>query len=160
MVTVPNLTDLSLKMATARLETYGFKLGKITYVAGIGKNLIKEQYYKNKKIDSNIKIEKGSTIDLMVEKGKTNEKTFVPYLIGLTKDGAQNRLTSAGLNLGAVFYDNQNIKTKHDSITAQVYKQVPLAGGGSALFMGESVDIYVTKNSDKVKVDTTEINNQ
>lgn len=68
-VKMPELKDLTLRQATSILESYGLKVGKLTYAPDIAKNAVLNQKHKGKKIEAGTLIEKGSSIDLTLGSG-------------------------------------------------------------------------------------------
>lgn len=139
MVEMPNLKDLTSRQATAMLETYGLKIGKITYVPDIGKTVL-EQRYNGRVISPGDKIEKASSIDLKIGEGESHDKAFVPDLIGLSRKNARVAINEAGLNLGAEIFDNEN-----DTSNVVVYKQSPSYSRESEASLGSDVDIWMRR---------------
>ena len=68
-VKMPDLSDLTLRQASAVLETYGLKTGRIDYVANIAKNAVVRQVFKGGDIKAGDWILKGSHIDLKIGNG-------------------------------------------------------------------------------------------
>lgn len=139
MVEMPNLKDLTSRQATAMLETYGLKIGKIRYVPDVGKTVL-EQRYNGRVISPGDKIEKASSIDLTIGKGESHDKAFVPDLIGLSRENARIAINEAGLNVGAEIFDNKN-----DTINVIVYKQIPSFSRNSETPLGSDVDIWMRR---------------
>jgi eukaryotic-like serine/threonine-protein kinase len=132
---MPNLVDLTLRQATAMLETYGLKTGALTYVPDIAHNAILRQKYKGKEIKTGTLIEKGSKIDMVIGKGEENTSTKVPDLFGKKQSQALELLQAASLNLGnEIFLDG------NDTVHARVYKQKPDAG--NSVQFGGTVDLW------------------
>lgn len=146
LVKMPDLHDLTLRDAKARLETYGLQLGNIRYVPDIAFNAVVYQEYKGKKIEPGTMIERGSVIDLALGQGESNEMVNVPNLIGLTIKEAITELQANSLNLGAIIKD----ETVKDSTQARIYKQIPPYGEDAFINVGKSIDIFVTQSKDKL----------
>ena len=72
-IKMPDLIGATLRQATAIIETYGFKTGKLSYIPDIS-NTVLVQKYKGKIIQPGQFIEKGSRIDLIIGKGERNQK--------------------------------------------------------------------------------------
>ena len=68
-VKMPDLSDLTLRQASAVLETYGLKTGRIDYVANIAKNAVIRQLFRGSDIKTGEWILKGSRIDLKIGNG-------------------------------------------------------------------------------------------
>lgn len=147
-VQMPDLTGISIRQATADAELFGLKIGKLSYVPDISTTVL-EQKFKGKAIAPNTPIIKGSTIDLVVGKGESNEKTFIPSILGLTFDQAEQKLSSLSLNLGVAMFD-QTIKTSRDSSKARIWKQFPKSAKQSEIKLGSYIDIWLTLDNDLI----------
>ncbi|PKP04557.1 MAG: hypothetical protein CVU14_00160 [Bacteroidetes bacterium HGW-Bacteroidetes-9] len=135
-VSMPNLVDLTLRQASATLETYNLVLGNINYVPDIAANAVLGQFYKNKEIQPGTSILKGSIISLRVGQGVGNGRFQVPFLIGKTKSEAQQLLARYYLTVGdEVFEDDA------DPETARVYSQTPSYVRGLMLNAGQPVNL-------------------
>jgi eukaryotic-like serine/threonine-protein kinase len=134
-VSMPNLVDLTLRQATAMLETYGLKVGNLSYVPDIAHNAVLKQKFKGQEITEGTTIEKGSSIDLVLGQGADNNRSTVPDLYGLKQSQALKRLQLASLNIGSEIFEDGN-----DTTTARVYKQHPAKGSG--VMMGGQVDLW------------------
>ncbi len=70
-VLVPDdLTEKTFRQVKPTLEAIGFKVGKLTYVDNIGKDLVLRLQYKGKIIKPGDKLSKTSVIDLVLGNGK------------------------------------------------------------------------------------------
>lgn len=150
-VSVPNLKDMSLRQAKAILESYGLKVGELSFKPDECVNCVLEQLINGKKIQPGTFVTKGSKIDLLLGQGLSEEKTIVPNLIGMRIDIAKEKIMAASLNVGAELYDNSKIKNKYDSINAFVYKQIPSYSENKYINLGSSIDLYLTTDSNKLK---------
>lgn len=149
-ITMPNVVDMSLRLAVAKLESYGLKV-ETKYKPSECVNCVLTQEIKNKEIKPNTQIKKGSTITLTIGSGTSNVKVLAPYLIGLTKDEAKQKLMEASLNVG--FSDYTNCTTPEDSLNARVYRQTPVRSENIAINMGSDVDLYFTCDTSLIHVD-------
>ncbi len=145
---MPDLTGISVRQATADAELFGLKIGKLSYVPDISTTVL-QQRYKGKTIAPNTPVIKGSTIDLVVGKGESNEKTFVPNVIGLTYSEAEQKLSSLSLNLGVAMYD-KTVITSGDTLKARIWKQFPGSGSNSEIKLGSYIDIWFTLDNDLI----------
>ncbi len=137
MVTVPDLTDLTLRQAIALLNNHGLKVGKLEYAPSIAKNAVIKQKYKHGTIKPGTMLETGTPIDLVLGDGMSESKVPVPFIIGLTRQEAQMEINRASLNLGNEIY------LDHDSVNVKVYKQEPDAFNDTVnLTLGSTVNIY------------------
>lgn len=144
-IQMPKLVDRSLRQATAMIESYDLKVGKIEYKADQCANCVLEQYAKGKKVEPGELIEKGTKINLIVGKGLGDEEVGIPCLHGLSKREAIDKLLENSLSIGIVSYD-----TPKDSLISKVYRQTPSCGKESSLNMGATVDIFLTSDKSKI----------
>lgn len=145
---MPDLTGISVRQATADAELFGLKIGKLTYIPDISTTVL-EQKYKGKRISPNTLIVRGSTIDLVVGKGESNEKTFVPNILGLTIEEAEQKLSSRSLNIGVSMYDKTVISST-DSTKARIWKQFPRSGKETEIKLGSYIDVWLTIDNDLI----------
>ncbi|CAH8291300.1 PASTA domain-containing protein [Mariniflexile fucanivorans] len=68
-ITVPDLKERTFRQAKPTLEALGFKVGKITYVDNIAKDLVLEVQYKGADIKKGEKLPKTTAIDLVLGNG-------------------------------------------------------------------------------------------
>lgn len=147
-IAIPDFTGVSLIQAKADIETYGLKIGKLTYVPDIATNNVLEQLYNGKPIPPGTIIEKNSQIDLKLGMGESNEVTTVPNLIGENRNGAVQKVTDNSLNVGAMIFD-ETVITTEDSAAAIVWKQTPVKYFDAKL--GTPVDLWLSLNPDKTE---------
>jgi len=159
-VMIPNFTGVSLRQAIVMAETYGLKIGKLSYVPDLAANNVLEQKHKGKKIKTGEYILKGATIDLVLGRGLGDEKAFTPLLIKLTKDQAIAKLQESFLNTGKIIFD-ETVKTKKDSAKALVYKQQPMYSRTQEIDFGQSVNIWLTIDESQIpEIDTTSVDTE
>lgn len=153
-VPMPKLIGITLRQASSTLETYGLKVGKISYEPDIAKNVVLKQQYKGKEITPNSSITKGESIDLVLGLGESNEKTKVPALIGISFPDVESLLNESSLNLGSILCD-ETIILASDSAISKIWKQYP--GANTDITLGSSVDIWITTNPSIIRTasDTT-----
>ncbi|HBF89447.1 MAG TPA: penicillin-binding protein [Bacteroidales bacterium] len=160
-VQMPKLEGITLRQATSILETYGLKVGKLSYVPDIAKNVVLKQLYKGKKIVAGTMIKKGESISLVLGMGESDEKLIVPNITGRLFMDIEEILTSYSLNLGAVVTDNTVI-TSADSSKARVWKQSPISDNESEINLGSYIDVWITLDTNIIpamRIDTTFIEN-
>lgn len=66
---MPELKNLTLRQATGTIESLGLKVGSITYVPAFDEDAVQQQKYQGEIIKAGTKLDKGSTIDLVVGLG-------------------------------------------------------------------------------------------
>lgn len=155
IVSLPGLNGITMRQARAILETRGLRVGRISYLPDIAQNSVLSASWKGKKLQPGDKITKGSAVDLVLGKGLGSESSEIPSLIGLDLRQAQNRITDAYLNTGAVNFDN-SVMTALDSVQAVVFKQRPESSPGTRIAMGAFVDIWLTADSTKILISNEE----
>lgn len=153
MVIMPDLKDVSIRQAKNILESMGLQTGDIMYVSSPYPNLVLNQYFDHKPIESGTRIMKNSVIDLEVGKGLGNEMGIVPDLTGLTLEAAKQSLAEASMNLGVII-DDASSKDNQDS--AFVWKQRPTNDHG-AVQLGIPIDIWLTRDSTLLLSDSTTV---
>jgi eukaryotic-like serine/threonine-protein kinase len=146
-VKMPDLRDASLKQAQIELESYGLRVGKLTYKPDLALNAVLDQQVRGKSIAPGSMIAKGTRIDLVVGDGLGQTDIDVPNLVGLTLDEAKFVLEGVGLNLGAVVPDNTVGTSQNDAV---VYRQVPENDPGNKIKQGEPVDVFITEDQSRI----------
>lgn len=68
-ITVPDLKERTFRQAKPMLEALGFKVGKITYIDNIAKDLVLDVQYKGADIKEGTKLPKTTSIDLILGNG-------------------------------------------------------------------------------------------
>jgi len=148
-VSMPKLTDISLRQAMNILSRVGLNVGTITYVPSEYTNLVLAQKRGIEDIEQGSKINKGTEIDLTVGKSLSSEKTVIPDLIGLTLKMAKNEMTSLFLVQGSLIYD-ESVKSNEDTLSSKIWKQDPDLSGEN-LKQGSSIDMWFTIDEEKLK---------
>ena len=94
-----------------------------------------------KPVTRKTKVAKGANVTLILGDGLGGGKISVPYLLGLRFDEAEFKLKGFSLNVGAVIVDEGVV----DTLGAYVYKQEPGFAKGNSIKMGESIDLFLSK---------------
>ncbi|GCD78317.1 hypothetical protein JCM31826_17990 [Thermaurantimonas aggregans] len=149
LVKVPNLVERSRRRAIYDLESKGFRLGRISYVPYIGKDMVVAAQHNGRELSPNDYLPKGSIIDLVVGLGLDNELMEVPYLLGKNFTTVKNILLSRGLNLGFIAFDYGT-----DTAKAFVYRQEPMPTLDKTIMRGSEVSIWLTTDNTKMPVDS------
>ncbi|MBL4593242.1 MAG: PASTA domain-containing protein [Flavobacteriales bacterium] len=155
-ISMPNVVDMSLRLAVAKLESYGLKV-KTKYIPSEFVNVVIRQEINGEIVELNDKIEKNSLVLLSVGKN-SNEMVLIPYLLNLTKKEAESKLMGASLNIGFDDYESCQCKSKEDTLNARVYRQSPMRSLSNPINMGSLVDLYFTCDSSKINFDATMAN--
>lgn len=143
MVSMPDLVYKSKKHAEGILKIVGLKV-KYTYKAYADcKDCVIEQKYRKKPIQAGDKVEKGSTIELVLGQGSGGGAESVPNLIGRTIDEANSSLNTVALSLFAA--SCEGCVTRKDSLSARIYRQSP--GPGAEASIGSEVTVWLSTES-------------
>jgi eukaryotic-like serine/threonine-protein kinase len=156
MVAMPNLVDLPLRQAKALVESTGLEIGQLKYRPDLSIDVVIDQQYNGRNIREGDSIQKGSVVDLILGKGLSNQRTEVPYLLGLKLEPAKNKILISSLNLGTYVYDN-TIVTDADTLNAFVYKQIPEYKNDATLQLGSAIYLWFTVDHAKLSADSSRI---
>ena len=148
-ISMPRLVDLSLRQAKSLMEIYGLQIGELTYKPDLCTNCILEQSMEGAELKEGDRVRKGSVIDLVVGQGLSKEEVPVPYIIDFTASMANELLKSSSLNIGILRFD-ETVETAEDSSMARVYKQIPHYTEEPSIFMGSSIDLYLTLDTNRI----------
>lgn len=148
-VKVPKLTDISFRQAQVLLENSGLLIDSIIYQPSEYNDLVLSVQQDSTEIEEGDRLVRGSYVRLIVGQSKGNMETMLPQLLGMFVDDAKAKITDARLNLGAVLYD-KSIITQDDSLNARVWKQMPDADLVRKVYLGSSVDIWLTVDDEKL----------
>ncbi|MCX6271058.1 MAG: PASTA domain-containing protein [Bacteroidetes bacterium] len=135
-VRMPNLTDLTLRQASAVLETYGLMAGKLDYIPDIAKNAVLKQRYKGKPIEPGTLIEKGERIDLVLGQGVGNGSIHLPFLLGMKRQEAIEAIENAFFVVGSEVYEDGK-----DEVNARVFKQSPSPSSSGRHKPGDTISL-------------------
>ena len=150
-VGMPDLVNLSLRQAKAKLESFGLVLGELTYIPDIAKNAVLRQYKGMEEISTGDMVSKGTHIDLQLGDGLSSSRVAMPYVLYSTLEEATGILRAASLNVGAVVIDTPIT----DTTMVRVYRQIPGYRSETMLRMGSFVDLFLTEDTLNIKYDST-----
>jgi len=153
IVAMPNLVNLPKRQAVKVIESSGLHLGSIRYIPDISFDVVLEQFHGGRNIHDGDSIQKGSVIDLVLGRGLSNQRTYVPDLIGINYESARNTILGASLTLVTSIFDN-TVLTAQDSADAFVYKQNPDFSADATLQLGSSIYLWLTLDSARLPVDS------
>ena len=156
-VSMPALTDLSLRRAKALLQTYGLKLGSISVVADMAENAVLKVTVNGRTVKPGTPIRKGSVVDLVIGSGQGAGDAAIPFLIGKSRETARIELTRLGFIVADEFYSEDC-----DSTNGQVYEQTPsyiygkriVAGTGFSLIYKSGENFNFDEYISKMVIDT------
>jgi beta-lactam-binding protein with PASTA domain len=135
LVGVPVLRGKSTRDARFSLERNGLKLGTITYdySESFPENTIIEQSLRPDE-----KVAKGTSVGVMVSRGKADQEMVVPSLIGKTLTEGEKVLVAMGLKVGIV-----TSQPSFDLLPNTIVDQFPRPGENAKI--GTEVDLFVVK---------------
>ena len=133
-VPVPNLIDGSVVNAEAVLRSNQLKRGKIELVPGPF-NIVKEMKFRGSVITPSTRVPKGSTIDLVVMTGNTNQYP-APDLVGMEYEDAKFLILGMSLNLSDPVLVGDTLQRK-----PVVLKQN--RGPGENMKAGDAVEVWI-----------------
>ena len=143
LVSTPNLIDLTLRRASAKLTSSGLLLGELNYVPDMAKNAVLKQFFNGNEILPGQEIPAGSKIDLEIGDGLSEVLVDLPSSEGLTLEDAQIVLQMRSLKVGLVVFDKDVI----DSTNAVIYSQSPNPEKVSMINLGRNIDVFLKSNS-------------
>lgn len=104
-IRMPELISKSVQNAKIILQNYNLIIGKTRYIPNVAKNIVLQQFYKEKNIKKNIFILKGSKIDLLVGSGFNSIYIKIPQLKGMQIEKVDLFLLKSRLRAGSVVYN-------------------------------------------------------
>ena len=151
-VKLPKVTDISYRQVQVLLDNCGLNIDSIVYQPSEYNDLVLSVLQNSAEVGEGDKLEKGSSVVLVIGQSKGNVETPLPNLQGLFIDDAKGALNSARLNLGVLIYD-ASVQTKDDTLNARVWKQMPDAALVQKVYLGSSVDLWLTTDDEKLMQD-------
>lgn len=148
-VSMPSLVGFSMRQAKAELSRAGLVLGKLIYTRDIATNNVLRQQYRGRDIKPGTHIQSGSTINLVVGLSASDNKTYVPSLVGKQYLRAVDIIQENSLNVGKLTFD-KSVRNYADSVSAVVYSQKP-SYSSDAVRMGAEVALFLTTDKDKLE---------
>lgn len=154
-IPLPDLHDISFRQAEATLKSLGITVNNYVYEPSEYRDLVLDVRQNGKCINPGDRLDEGSSVTLVIGRGKGTEKVTVPQLCGKSLAEARSLLLSRYLTLGIYEYDEE--PTPETSTLYVVYRQEPAAG--NVILEGSRVDLYLTTDVEKaiiVSADATE----
>lgn len=150
-VVLPELRDITVRQVVSKIKSYGLLVDSLVYKPAECDNCVIGVLFEGEDIEPGTKIEKGSSITLVIGEGIGSQKLAIPYLYRLKLTEVKTLLNSSGLNLGFIEYDS-TIVSMDDSLGAFVFKQTPAYDTNDVVRQGSAFDLYFTLDSNKVMV--------
>lgn len=139
LVKVPDLVDGSVRSAQIVLESYGLRVGNVTYLPDLAQNAVLEQQFRGRIIEPGKLIPRGSKIDLIIGNGLGEELIAVPLLVGYHIQEAEELLMGMGLNMGTLLYDSTSTEP-----AGIILKQKPDTIDQRKIHAGEMIDFVLS----------------
>lgn len=154
-IEMPKLIGLSYRSAEVSLRQYGLRMGDTSYRVDFAKNSVLDQVYNGESIKPGMKIQMGSSIDLVLGTGVGGFEFAVPDLFGMPYEEAKALLQATGLSTGALMVDPD----VSDTAAAFVYRQSPERMNEERKFnrirQGQTIDIWVGTVKPQRQIDST-----
>ena len=147
-IVMPDLLGITLREARNKITIASLRLGKLSYRYSIAKNVVLEQQLNGKVIDPGDTLLKGSSIDLVLGKGLSDEKSSVPDLIGLTVEQAINKASDYFFTINTSIPD-ETVKEGQD-IVPFIYRHHPAHSANVQVPLGTQITVWVTTDSTKL----------
>ncbi len=148
MVPVPFVTGFSLRQAKNMIEMAGLEIKELRYVPNIATGHVLAELAGRDTVrrNSNLQLEVGSGVTLVVGEAPGAAWVPIPRVVGLSLSEAKSRLWERGFNVGTVGRDDGiNLVNQKD---ATVYRQSPTSSRTAAL--GTRVSIDLTLDDKKI----------
>jgi beta-lactam-binding protein with PASTA domain len=135
---LPNLEEQSLINAQAIIKSNELKVGRIIYMPSPFSDLVLEMQIDGIKVDSGMRVVKGTTIDLMVGDGAGPNDLEVGSYIGYDLKNALILIAAKNLHQGDIIIPDDVDTTGIDVI---VFKQKP--NPGDSVRVGHPIDLWI-----------------
>jgi beta-lactam-binding protein with PASTA domain len=130
-VPLPNVKEMSLRLARTNLSAKGFRIGKLEYTDNSSyTNHVLDQMYRGRKIEPDVWLPVGEYIDLRLGLDSLAAPVKVPDVKGLAKQAVEDLIIENSLNYIFTF-DRKGVKTITDSLNCVAYYQEPPAGSNA-----------------------------
>lgn len=135
MVNIPQVSGKSVRQAILDLETAGLTVGEIAWAFS---DTIPEKVVVFSYPSVGTEIPSGSPVNLMVNRGRATDFTFMPKVIGMPLEDARKVIESKGLKVG-------KLKSRVDDnfLPETVLEQSEVEG--AELQLGTDIDLVVSK---------------
>lgn len=169
-VRMPKVEDLSLKSSMMVLKSYDLKLGAVKYVPDVFFGVVHEARMNGRAVLEGERIEKGSSIDLIVGDGYGNTVFQSPRLIGLEQEEAEIAIIGSGLKIGKISFTDKSLAgfSALDSLGNDILEYREISPGTvqqqyprpeRRVKIGDPVDIWIYK-PDSLSNTATILDNQ
>ena len=155
VVEMPNVIGYSFRNAEMVLKNMGLRVGDTTFKPDFAKNSVLEQQYNGQKIDPGMKIQMGSTINLVLGSGVGQTEFVVPQIVGMTFGDAKALLESNGIGIGSIVAPMVQ-DTMNAFIVAQNPERFNADGKRLKIRPGQLMDVQLSMT--RPIIDSTKLN--
>jgi eukaryotic-like serine/threonine-protein kinase len=134
MIEIPIVAGKSVRQAMLDLETSGLTLGEIAWAFS---DTLPEKVVVFSYPAAGTEIPLGSRVNLMVNRGRASNYTFMPDITGLTLEDARHRLEEKSLRVGKI-----SRRKDDDYLPDTVLEQSELEG--TEVEVGTTIDLIVS----------------
>lgn len=134
MIPIPELAGKSVRQAMLDLETFGLELGDIQWALS---DTLPQRVVVFSYPAAGFEVPMGSLVNLMVNRGRASNFTYMPSVVGLTIDEALKRLDDKGLKLGV-----QTTRTDENYLPETVLEQSEPEG--TELDIDTEIDLVIS----------------
>ena len=134
MVPIPDLAGLSVRQAMLNLETANLELGEIAWAFS---DTLPEKVVVFSYPNAGMEIPMGSPVNLMVNRGRASNFTYMPKVMGLTIDEAVKMIEDKSLRMGVITY-----RTDENYLPETILEQSEAEG--TELDVGTEIDLVVS----------------
>ncbi len=151
-IEMPDLKEKTKRRALYDLQSKGFKIGELTYVPYLGKDVVVEVKVNGRPVEPKQKFDKGTPVELVLGKGLDGGRVEMPNLLYLSLREARQKLLEASLNLGSFTLDG--FTAGSDTNDALVFRQYPGATNYPSVSIGTEVELWLTTDDTKLPNDS------
>ncbi|OJW77340.1 MAG: hypothetical protein BGO69_18330 [Bacteroidetes bacterium 46-16] len=153
MTPMPNLINLSFRIAEMQLKNNKLMLGDTSYQPDIAQGAVLKQMINGQEIRPGQMVPQGSKISLVIGDGLSNVLLDVPNVVGMPYPEATALIAGSGLTYTSIFVGPIN-----DTVSAVVTKQSPRSvnelGVTNHIKEGDIVDITIMQSPTTDDMDT------
>lgn len=135
MVNIPQVSGKSVRQAILDLETAGLTVGEIAWAFS---DTIPEKVVVFSYPSAGTEIPSGSPVNLMVNRGRATDFTYMPKVIGMPLEDARKLIEDKGLKVGKL-----RTRTDENFLPETVLEQSEVEG--AELQLGTEVDLVISK---------------
>ncbi len=153
MIPLPELRDMTQRLAEATLKSIGLNVTEVNYEPSEFKDLVLDIRLGEESLQPGDRLPEGSNVQLVVGRGPGTEMVTVPNLQGRSLLESRSLLLAQSLSLGIYEFD-EDPEGEVDETQYVVWHQTPEAG--ETVLEGSRVDLNLTLNIEKAIVTNNE----